>query len=286
MIIFKQPSDIHTFLLKEKSEKIVTGFVPTMGALHQGHIGLIKKARLENDLVICSIFVNPTQFNDPKDFEKYPASIEKDVFSLEKAGCDLLFLPAVNAIYPFGVSRSVTYNLGKLETILEGKFRPDHFQGVCQVVHRLLEIIIPGRLYLGQKDFQQCMVIKKLITDFNINTQIMMCTTQRETDGLAMSSRNIRLNENERKTAPAIYEALVYIKGTLKKGNIVELTESVKARLTKKGLKVDYVEIATEEKLEVLDSWDGETTTVALIAAFSGKVRLIDNLVLNPLLFA
>jgi len=249
MIIFKLPEDLHPYLSQKKNEKIATGFVPTMGALHPGHIGLIKNARLENDLVVCSIFVNPTQFNDPKDFEKYPATIENDIFSLEKAGCDVLFLPTVNTIYPFGVNRSMTYQLGYLETILEGKFRPGHFQGVCQVVHRLLEIVIPDRLYLGQKDFQQCMVLKKMIADYHINTETVICATKREADGLAMSSRNIRLNENERATAPVIYEALLFIEDTLKKGNIDELKETVKVMLAIKGFNVDYVEIASADNL-------------------------------------
>jgi len=260
---------------------MVTGFVPTMGALHRGHIGLIKKARLENDLVICSIFVNPTQFNDPKDFEKYPATIEKDILSLEKAGCDLLFLPTVNAVYPDGLNTSTNYNLGYLERIMEGKFRPNHFQGVCQVVHRLLEIIIPARLYLGQKDFQQSMVIKKLLADYNIETETVICATERETDGLAMSSRNARLNEHERKTAPAIYESLLFIESNLKKGNMDEPTKTVKDRLAKKGFNVDYVEIATEDKLDILHEWDGKTSIVVLIAAFLNEVRLIDNLILK-----
>jgi pantoate--beta-alanine ligase len=280
MIIFKQPTDIHSFLLKKKNEKLVTGFVPTMGALHAGHIALIKKAQLENDLVICSIFVNPTQFNDTRDFEKYPITIEKDIFSLEKAGCDVLFLPTVIAIYPSGVNRSTNYNLGYLETIMEGKFRPGHFQGVCQVVRRLLEITIADRLYLGQKDFQQCLVIKKMIADFHIDTKTVICDTQREANGLAMSSRNKRLVETERESAAAIHSALLYIKGAAKEKSINQLKEDATAQLTKKGFKVDYVEIATTDKLEALTMWDGKTSAVALIAAFLGEVRLIDNLIL------
>lgn len=281
MIIFKQPADLFSFILKKKRDKIITGFVPTMGALHPGHIGLVKKARLENGLVTCSIFVNPTQFNDPKDFEKYPATIEKDIFSLEKAGCDVLFLPTVPSMYPSGLNRLVTYDIGHLETIMEGKFRPGHFQGVCQVVHRLLEIIVPDQLYLGQKDFQQCMVIKKMIANDHMDTQTVICATQREADGLAMSSRNTRLNEQDRKTAPAIYEALLFIKSNLKKLSIEQLKERVKARLIKKGFKVDYVEIASADTLTILNKWDGKTSAVALVAAFLNDVRLIDNLILT-----
>lgn len=281
MIIFKQPADIHSFLLKESSEKIQTGFVPTMGALHYGHIGLIQKASQENDLVVCSIFVNPTQFNDLKDFEKYPATIEKDILALEKAGCDLLFLPSVDAMYPAGIKPVVNYKLGFLETILEGKFRPGHFQGVCQVVNRLLEIVVPSKLYLGQKDFQQCMVIKKMIADFHMNIETVVCATKRESDGLAMSSRNTRLNEEERKTAPAIFESLQFIQRKLTEGPVDELKEVVKTTLAKKGFKVDYVEIALADKLEIIHNWDGQTRIVALIAAFLNDVRLIDNLLLK-----
>jgi len=281
MIIFRTPADIHTFLLTKKSEKKMTGFVPTMGALHSGHIGLIKRARLENDLVICSIFVNPTQFNDPKDFEKYPATIEKDIVGLEKAGCDLLFLPSVDAIYPSGVKPVINYNLGYLESILEGKFRPGHFQGVCQVVHHLLEIVIPNMLYLGQKDFQQCMVIKKMIELYNIDTDIVISATQRETDGLAMSSRNTRLTKAEREIAPAIYGGLRFIEDNIKSENIDLLKETVKAQLTNKGFKVDYVEIANANNLDIFHEWDGKTTVVVLIAAYLNDVRLIDNLLLT-----
>ena len=281
MIIFKQPSKIRSFLLSKKTARITTGFVPTMGALHSGHIGLVTKARNESRLVICSIFVNPTQFNDPKDFEKYPATIEKDIYLLEKAGCDILFLPSVADIYPDGFKPSRNYDLGILETILEGKFRPEHFQGVCQVVHRLLDIIIPSKLYLGQKDFQQCMVIKKLVELLGIETEIIICKTQREPDGLAMSSRNLRLNEAERKKAPALYQALLFIKKNIKAGDIVKLKYSAKQLLIEDGFKVDYVEIAITGTLEIIQKWDGKIPVVTLAAAYLTEVRLIDNIILN-----
>src|SRR6188474_765813 len=163
MIILKKPNQLHDFLERRRNERKKIGFTPTMGALHAGHVSLVNAAKKQNDLVVCSIFVNPTQFNDPEDFRKYPVSIEKDMLMLEGAGCDVLFLPLIQDIYPSGTKNLKHYELGFLETVLEGKFRPGHFQGVCQIMHRLLEIVLPDNLYLGQKDYQQCLIIKKLI---------------------------------------------------------------------------------------------------------------------------
>lgn len=280
MIIFKQPKDIQSFLYSKKKEGVTTGFVPTMGALHNGHIGLVTKARREVQLVVCSIFVNPTQFNDPKDFEKYPATIEKDIYQLEKAGCDVLFLPSVTDMYPNGIATTHKYALGFLETVLEGKFRPGHFQGVCQVVHRLVDIVTPGKLYIGQKDFQQCMVIKKLVELLGYETEIIICPTQRENDGLAMSSRNLRLTDEERKRAHEIYNTLLTIKKNIKAGDVTSQKETARQYLTEKGFSVDYVEIANANTLESIDTWDGITPVVALAAAYLNEVRLIDNIIL------
>ena len=198
------------------------GFVPTMGALHAGHISLINDSKKASDLTVCSIFVNPTQFNDPKDFEKYPITIEKDIAMLEAAGCDILFLPEVAEMYPGGTSTSIHYELGYLETILEGHYRPGHFQGVCMIVHRLLDIVKPDNLYIGQKDYQQSMVIKKLIelTGMKELVDLNISPTLREAGGLAMSSRNMRLTEQERVKATAIYKTLHLIKEQLKTGEL------------------------------------------------------------------
>jgi pantoate--beta-alanine ligase len=282
MIIFKAPVDIHFYLTNLKKEKIATGFVPTMGALHQGHIGLIEKAKSQVALVICSIFINPTQFNDPKDFDKYPTTIEQDIYQLEKAGCDLLFLPSVESMYPNGSRASFKYEIGNLETMLEGKFRPGHFQGVCQVLHRLLNVIVPEHLFLGQKDFQQCMVIKRLIQLLNLETQVVICPTERELNGLAMSSRNARLNENEKETAKTIYESLRYINDNIAIRNINQLKSEAGEMLSSRGFKVDYVEVADINTLTPVKTWDGVTPLVALVAAYLNEVRLIDNLLLSP----
>jgi pantoate--beta-alanine ligase len=282
MILFKQPNDITNFIVNKSIERNSIGFVPTMGALHNGHISLIQTARAGNKLVIGSIFVNPTQFTEQSDFEKYPSSIEADIFKLEKAGCDVLFLPSVGDMYPNGSSPTRQYDLGLLDTILEGEFRPVHFQGVCQVVHRLLEIIAPGKLYLGQKDFQQCLVLKKMISLLDIDTSVIICPTQREPDGLAMSSRNSRLTPTEKDNASYLNRALQSIKENLREGDLGQLQRNAQEILTKQGFKVEYVAIANALTLEIIQNWDGKTELVALVAAYSNEVRLIDNLLLHP----
>jgi pantoate--beta-alanine ligase len=283
MILFKKATELYNHLDEQRKKGLKTGFVPTMGALHEGHISLLKEARQVSDIIICSIFINPTQFNDPADYKKYPISIEKDIYMLESAGCDILFLPDVSEIYPGGTDEKVHYDLGYIETILEGKYRPGHFQGVSRVVHRLLEIVSPQDIFIGQKDYQQCMVIKKLLelTGINNKTRIHISPTLREKDGLAMSSRNTRLNAAARELAPAIYQSLLQIKNNLQPGDTRKLKEAATTFLTQKGFKVDYTEIADAGNLSPVDQWDGKQKLVALAAAFLGEVRLIDNVLLN-----
>lgn len=283
MIIFKKTRDLHKWLEAQRLTGISIGFVPTMGALHTGHLSLIESSIKANPVTVCSIFVNPTQFNDPKDFEKYPITIEKDIELLANAGCDILFLPSVKEIYPDELSPSLKYDLGYLERILEGKFRPGHFQGVCMVVHRLLEIVMPDNFYLGQKDYQQCMVIKKLIALIGLSNAILVniCPTLREPDGLAMSSRNVRLNEDERIKATAIFRNLSFIKENLTTGDLKGLKETAFRNLSEAGFNVDYIEIADANDLSIIDDWDGQKKLVALAAAFMKEVRLIDNILLN-----
>lgn len=278
MIILKKVSELTKFIEKQKKAKKTIGFVPTMGALHLGHISLITASKKENQLTACSIFVNPTQFNNAADFEKYPISIESDIDKLEASGCDLLFLPAVDEIYPPGLELPF-YDLGYLETILEGAFRPGHYQGVCKVVDRLLTLVKPDILYLGQKDYQQCMVIKKMMQIRNIDAIIHIEKTIREVDGLAMSSRNARLNQEERKQAVSIFETLSFLKNELKAGPLQQLKQKAHTFLSGRGFKVDYVEISDASDLQILDNWDGKTKTVTLIAAYINEVRLIDNFV-------
>jgi len=280
MILFKQVAGIRSFLEKQDKKALQTGFVPTMGALHKGHLSLIERSKKENDLTVCSIFVNPTQFNDPKDFEKYPSTIEQDIYLLETAGCDVLFLPGVAEIYPDGTAPTKHYELGYLETILEGKYRPGHFQGVCQVVDRLLQIVQPDNLYIGQKDYQQCMVIEKLIDITDIQTTIHICATLREANGLAMSSRNMRLNDTERAQAAELFKTLTVIKNALGKETIADIKAKAVLYLSDKGLKPDYIELADATTLEPILQWNGQTSAVALVAAFLNEVRLIDNIII------
>lgn len=259
------------------------GFVPTMGALHDGHLSLVKNSKSNNGLTICSIFVNPTQFNDPKDYEKYPNTIEQDIYKLESFDCDILFLPSTSEIYPLDADRKKHFELGYLEEILEGKWRPGHFQGVCMVVEKLLKIVEPDVLYLGQKDYQQCMVIRKLIEQMGMSEKIELkiSPTVRETDGLAMSSRNLRLNADERALATSIYAMLMFIKKQVKNLPTDDLKRQATSMLEEKGFKVDYVEIAEARALDTIQKFSPQIKTVALAAAYLNDVRLIDNMILN-----
>ncbi len=280
MIIFKKAKDLrkHLDIGREKNQDI--GFVPTMGALHEGHISLLKVATRENRVTICSIFVNPAQFNDPKDFQKYPSTLTRDIYKLESNGSDILFLPAANEIYPQGIQEKEHYELGYLETILEGEFRPGHFQGVCMAVEKLLSMVLPDKLYLGQKDYQQCMIIGKLIELMGLekSIQLRLCPIVRENDGLAMSSRNMRLNAEERAKAPSLYKTLIFLKENLNKGSLADLKKEAVQRLEVKGIKIDYVEIADAKTLKPINEWDSRTNIIGLIAAYIDDVRLIDNI--------
>ena len=281
MILLKKVTDLCNWLESQGKKRNKIGFVPTMGALHPGHISLVEYSKKENEITVASIFINPTQFNDPKDFKKYPITIEKDIDMLERAGCDVLFLPAVKEIYPDGTAAKKHYDLGFLETVLEGKYRPGHFQGVCMVVERLLDTVNPGNLYLGQKDYQQCMVITRLVELMKQKIKVNICPTLREADGLAMSSRNMRLTAEQRKTSVTIYNCLASIKKKIKPGITNGLEREAIAMVEKAGFKIDYIEIADANNLSPINNWDGKQKIVALIAAFLDEVRLIDNMLLN-----
>lgn len=265
MILFKKSGDLNRYLDQQRNSGATIGFVPTLGALHAGHISLIDISKKTVTLTVCSIFVNPTQFNDPKDFQKYPITLENDITLLENAGADILFLPEVHEMYPDGTKDLEKYDLGHLETILEGKYRPGHFQGVCQVMRRLLQLVKPDELFMGQKDYQQCMVVQRLIRLMGWEIKFHRCPIVREADGLAMSSRNVRLNPDERQRATAIYKALLSLPQARK---ILEEAQ----------FRIDYIAIADAETLEPVEP--GSAGAVALIAAFQGEVRLIDNMIL------
>jgi pantoate--beta-alanine ligase len=281
MILFKKTGPLGGWLAGQRNKGQRIGFVPTLGALHQGHLSLMTTSKAENELTVASIFVNPTQFHDPKDFEKYPVTIEKDIELLEAAGVDVLFLPSVQEIYPDGTGQLRHYDLGYLESILEGRYRPGHFQGVCNVVERLLTRVAPDNLYMGQKDYQQCMVVKRLLEIMDSPIRLQPCPTLREPDGLAMSSRNTRLSPAERKNATAIYGALQHLKENLRPGSPQAVLKEAETLLAAFDFKVDYVEIADAANLEIVNDWDGRRKIVALTAAFQHEVRLIDNMLLN-----
>jgi pantoate--beta-alanine ligase len=282
MIIYKEISSLKQKLRELRNNDKTIGFVPTMGALHEGHLSLIKESKRSDDITVCSIFVNPTQFNDKKDFEKYPVTIENDIYLLTKAKNEILFIPSVKEIYPEGLESTSSYNLGYLETILEGHYRPVHFQGVCRIMHKLLKIIQPDNLFMGQKDYQQCMVIKKLIENYDLNTHLYIVPTQRERSGLAMSSRNLLLSNTGRQKAIAIYKALNFMKNNLSGLAAQHLKDEAKSMLLNAGFeKIDYVEICDANTLMPLTEYNSKTKLVALAAAFVEGVRLIDNLILN-----
>lgn len=283
MRIVKQAADLSLIIDKQRNSGKKTGFVPTMGALHEGHLSLIRQAACESDFVVCSIFVNPTQFNDPADFEKYPVSTAEDIALLAGEKTAILFLPAVDEIYPAGTKPAMHYPLGRLENLLEGAARPGHFQGVCQVVHRLLDIVNPDLLFLGQKDYQQCMVLQKLleITHKSEKIRLRIGPTLRENNGLAMSSRNRRLKQQELENAALLYKTLQLLKQKLCPGATAAILKEATDQLTEAGFKVDYVSISDAATLEPVAEWNGIQQVVALVAAFAGPVRLIDNLPLN-----
>lgn len=279
MILFKQANALTAYLSEQKTNGKSIGFVPTMGALHQGHLSLLRQARKEADLTVVSIFVNPTQFNNPDDFAKYPITQENDIELLTANNCDILFLPSREEIYPAGY-KPKHYDLGTLETLLEGHYRPGHFQGVCQVVDRLLQVVNPDRLYLGQKDYQQCQVIQRLLwLTGRTGIELVIAPTIREEDGLAMSSRNLRLSAAQRNRATALFEELRLAKKELRSKPLDTIKEAAVHHLQEKGFRVDYFEIADAQSL--VPATDPAKPSVALVAAFLDDIRLIDNLPLN-----
>ena len=282
MIIFRYGPLLADYIQQQKDAAKQIGFVPTMGALHDGHIALIDRSKKDTAITVCSIFVNPTQFNNPGDYQKYPNTIEQDIVRLEAAGCDALFLPSIAEMYPQGTASLEQYDLGYLETLLEGKYRPGHFQGVCQVMFRLLTMVQPHKLFMGQKDYQQCMVVSRLLQLMQSPTELITCPTLREADGLAMSSRNLRLPPEDRQKATTIYKCLTLIKQECNKGIAWPvIKEKATQLLSNAGFRIDYVELADANTLQSAHATMAtiyQGPRVALIAAFLHEVRLIDNM--------
>lgn len=280
MLIFSKIDELQAHLSPTRLQGESIGFVPTMGALHQGHISLINESRRQCDQTVCSIFVNPTQFNDKSDLERYPRMPEKDALLLEKAGCDVLFLPDVNEIYPD--NEKAVFDFGYLNEILEAEHRPGHFNGVAQVVKRFFEIVQPNKAFFGSKDYQQVMIVKALVEQIHLGIEIVSCPILREVDGLAMSSRNSLLSAEERILAALIPKMMQKAKEiALTKGKNEARAFIVKEIAAHPSMKLDYYEICDANTLQILPNATANKNTLSLIALFVGKIRLIDNLILN-----
>jgi len=281
MKIFRFASELQVELKREKKGNHRIAFAHTIRALQDGHLSLIQRANRENDLSVCSIFVNPTQFDNPKDLEHYPKTLEEDLKLLESVGCDYLYVPNAKDVYPNGLI-SKHFDFGGIENQMEGKFRRGHFDGVGTVVSRLFECCIPDKAYFGEKDFQQLQIIKKLTLLEHLNIEIIGCPIFREKDGLAMSSRNQRLSISQRNAAPRIYEILKEAKTLSKSMDLQQVSSWVSEQFKKETeLALEYFSIAREDKLEEVSSLSKSVKSRAFIAVNAGKIRLIDNLPLD-----
>ncbi len=280
MKVYSDPLSIQQTLSEARAQGLKIGFVPTMGALHQGHLSLVEQAGQECGVVVASIFVNPTQFNDPNDLANYPRTLEADLKMLETQGCDIVFVPTVETMYPEPDNRIFAF--GELETVMEGKFRPGHFNGVAQVVSKLFDLVNPDKAFFGQKDFQQLAIIKAMVKQLNLPVEIVPCAIVREPDGLAMSSRNKLLLPEYRKCAPQIFRILSEAKNLAKSHSVDEVKNFVCQEIEQTNLlKLEYFELVDELSLKAIQSWDESGIKVGCIAVFAGKVRLIDNLIFN-----
>ena len=278
MKIFNTKQEINAYLTSKKEGNKTIGFVPTMGALHEGHLSLIKKAIEKNDLVVVSIFVNPTQFDNQEDLIKYPKTIENDTKLLESVSCDVLFLPSVEEIYAENIA-SEKFDFDGLEHQMEGKFRTGHFDGVGTIVKNLFEIVTPNRAYFGQKDFQQLQIIKKMVKKNRIPVKIKGCPIFREENGLAMSSRNTRLSKEHRTEAAFIYKILKKVRYKFNSEEANKINEWVESQFKEHPyLKLEYFTIAEEKTLKTIESKEYHKKYRAFIAVFAGDIRLIDNI--------
>jgi len=275
--LIHKKEELITILRKLKSEGKTVGFVPTMGALHEGHKALVDRASKENDLVVISIFVNPTQFNNQEDLALYPRTLEADLELLKTIENGIVFVPDTATIYPENTSFK-PFDLDNLDKVMEGKHRPGHFDGVVHVVHNLFEIVTPNKAYFGQKDFQQLAVIRKMNRHYGFPINIIACETLRENRGLAMSSRNLRLSEQEKIEALIIWQTLQFVKENRSNYPPNELIAKALEFFNSGNLILEYLDIVEVESLENAVSW--ENSSVCCIAAYCGKVRLIDNLLL------
>lgn len=276
MTVTETISETSAFAREARQNGRTIGFVPTMGALHEGHLTLVRRARKENDLVVVSIFVNPIQFNNPDDLKKYPRTLEKDLEMLKGAGCDLAFCPSVEEMYPDNHRKS--YDFGDLARVMEGEFRPGHFDGVATVVQRLFEITHPHRAYFGEKDYQQLQIIRALVRNEHIDAEIVPCPISREDDGLARSSRNERLTPAMRKAAPYIHMVLEEARSLAANHTAPQIVNFVKAKFSDHPhLKLEYFTIAGGNTLQAVEGRISPGD-YGFIAVFAGEIRLIDNI--------
>jgi pantoate--beta-alanine ligase len=282
MLLFKHIADLQKYTATLRTKGLSIGFAPTMGALHKGHVSLVERSKTECNVTVVSIFVNPTQFNNPADLQKYPRTPTDDIDLLYGAGTDVLFMPEVAEIYPSGMKIQHKFNFGKLDKVLEGQFRPGHFDGMSQVVRRLLDIVQPNKLFMGQKDFQQFMIVRRMLELMESDTKIEMCRIVRENDGLAMSSRNTRLSPSDRLPAPQIYEALQEALNRVGSSGPREIQQLTLSRLkTESRFNVEYVEVVDGDTLLPVVDFRDSNFVVALTAVWLGDVRLIDNIILK-----
>lgn len=278
MITIEKTAQLKAIINNAKEANKTVGFVPTMGALHEGHISLVKQCRAENDICVVSIFVNPTQFNNSADLEHYPRTMEADANMLNIEKVDYIFAPSVEEVYPEEDSRE--FDFGQLDKVMEGEHRPGHFNGVAQVVSRLFDMVQPDNAYFGEKDFQQLAIIKAMVKQLDLSINIVSCAIVREEDGLAMSSRNIRLTEDHRNIAPLIRQTLEASKTLAKNTAIAEVKQHVVNAINANPLlEVEYFEIADTLSLQSTKDWSEQGDKVGCIAVFAGEIRLIDNIV-------
>ena len=281
MQIFKEIAPLKAFLVEKRRLGQTVGFVPTMGALHEGHTSLIQASKKDHPVTVCSIFVNPAQFNNPADLEKYPRTPDKDIAMMEKVGCDALFFPNTSVMYES--DSTIRFDFGNLERVMEGKFRPGHFSGVALVVSKLFHIVEPDDAYFGQKDWQQFAIIRQLVHELKFNVKLKSVPTLRESDGLAMSSRNMRLTSGQRQKATVLHKSLVQASDKLKNGSTTDEVRIHVQRMFENDpeVKLEYFEIANSENLKLLNRVEDSGSVILCIAAFVGEVRLIDNMFLS-----
>ena len=278
MELYTTITSLENALKSERLKGLKIGFIPTMGALHAGHLSLVEKAGSLCDVVVVSIFVNPTQFNDKKDLANYPRTLESDLKLLSTVRCEYVFSPSVEEVYPVPDTRK--FEFGTLETVMEGAFRPGHFNGVAQVVSRLFEIVLPDKAFFGRKDFQQMAIIKELVSQMKLPIEIVACDIVREMDGLAMSSRNKLLLPEHRNCAPLIYQTLKEAKELSHAKSVADVKEYTISQINANQLlKVEYFEIVDDTTLIPIESWSKTGTKVGCIAVYAGKIRLIDNII-------